>query len=56
MKSTFRAPGACGELVQGTINNINFLITCPINIFSYVTVELNKQDFITNNDPKRKNN
>ena len=54
MKSTFRAPGACGELVQGTINNINFLITCPINIFSYVTVELNKQDFITINDPKRK--
>lgn len=54
MKSTFRAPGSCGELVQGTINNINFLITCPINLFSYVTVELNSQDFIAINDPKRK--
>lgn len=53
MKSTFRAPGTCGELVQGTINNTNFSITCPIDIFSYVTVELNNKDHISINDPKR---
>jgi L-threonine kinase len=33
-----RVPGSCGELVQGTINGQNFLITCPINIFAEVTV------------------
>lgn len=37
---TVRAPGSCGELVQGTINGHNFLITCPINCYSSVTVEL----------------
>jgi len=33
-----RVPGSCGELVQGTINGQNFLITCPINIFAEITV------------------
>jgi L-threonine kinase len=42
MKATVRAPGSCGELVQGTINACNFHITCPINRYSYVTVELVK--------------
>ncbi|ADL12381.1 GHMP kinase [Acetohalobium arabaticum] len=40
MKATVRAPGTCGELVQGTINGDNFHVTCPINCYSYVTVEL----------------
>ncbi|WP_159442873.1 GHMP family kinase ATP-binding protein [Selenihalanaerobacter shriftii] len=40
MKATVKAPGTCGELVQGTIDNINFHVTCPINKYSYVTVEL----------------
>ncbi|MGI6091392.1 MAG: GHMP kinase [Veillonellaceae bacterium] len=35
---TVKAPGSCGELVQGTIDGENFLITCPVNIFSEVTV------------------
>lgn len=29
-----RAPGTCGELVQGTIEGQNFLITCPIDVYS----------------------
>ncbi|SMD06067.1 GHMP kinase [Sporomusa malonica] len=33
-----RAPGSCGELVQGTINGVNFLITCPVDWYSEVTV------------------
>lgn len=36
-----RAPGTCGELVQGKVGGVNFLITCPIDIYSTVKVELN---------------
>jgi len=38
MKVTVKAPGSCGELAQGTIDGENFLITCPINVYSKVTV------------------
>lgn len=38
MKVTVKAPGSCGELAQGTINGKNFLITCPINVYTEVTV------------------
>ncbi len=31
-------PGSCGELVQGTLGEIDFHITCPINRYSDVTV------------------
>lgn len=33
-----KAPGSCGELVQGTINGINFLITCPVDWYSEVSI------------------
>lgn len=38
MKVTVKAPGSCGELAQGTIDGKNFLITCPIDVYSEVTV------------------
>lgn len=38
MGITVRAPGTCGELVQGTIGGRNFLITCPINVYSEVRI------------------
>lgn len=38
MMITVKAPGSCGELVQGTINGVNFLITCPVDWYSEVTV------------------
>jgi L-threonine kinase len=38
MKVTVKAPGSCGELAQGTIGGKNFLITCPIDVYSEVTV------------------
>lgn len=41
MRATVRAPGSCGELVQGTLDGINFLVTCPINCYSEVTVAIN---------------
>ena len=37
-----RAPGVCGELAQGMINDHNFLITCPIDFFSRVEVTIYK--------------
>ena len=38
--ATALAPGTCGELVQGMTGGIDFLVTCPINQFSRVTVTL----------------
>lgn len=40
MRATVRCPGSCGELVQGTDAGINFLVTCPISLYSTVTVDL----------------
>ncbi|MTI82036.1 MAG: GHMP kinase [Firmicutes bacterium] len=37
---TASAPGSCGELVQGSIAGQPFLISCPINIHSQITVQL----------------
>ena len=37
-----KAPGSCGELVQGTVDGIPFLVTCPIDIFSTVSVKRGK--------------
>lgn len=38
MTATVRAPGSCGELVQGTLDGVNFLITCPVDLHTEVTV------------------
>ncbi len=35
-----RVPGVCGELVQGMLGNTYYLVTCPIDYFSRVKVEL----------------
>jgi L-threonine kinase len=35
-----RCPGSCGEIVQGVVGTRNFLITCPIALYSEVSVEL----------------
>ena len=40
MKATVRCPGSCGELVQGTATGMNFLVTCPVNLYSQVSVSL----------------
>ncbi|MBZ4653280.1 MAG: kinase [Peptococcaceae bacterium] len=37
MQATVFAPATCGEIVQGTFNDINMHITCPINYYSKVT-------------------
>lgn len=39
MRIIVKAPGSCGELAQGTMNGKKFLITCPIDVYSEVTVK-----------------
>lgn len=41
MQGIARAPGTCGELLQGKLNGTNFLVTCPVDLYSEVTVRLN---------------
>jgi L-threonine kinase len=46
-KTTALAPGTCGELVQGSIDGQDFLITCPIDMWSRISVyqgEKNQQN------------
>lgn len=38
MRFTVKVPGSCGELVQGTLDGKPFLITCPVNLFTTVTI------------------
>ena len=38
--ATVRAPGVCGELAQGVIGGNHFLVTCPVDFYSRVKVDL----------------
>jgi L-threonine kinase len=38
--ATVATPGTCGELVQGLLHGSHFLVSCPIDIYSWVTVEI----------------
>lgn len=40
LAATVRAPGVCGELAQGMLGNDYFLVTCPVDFFARVKVEL----------------
>ena len=39
-----RAPGVCGELVQGMLGDVYFLVTCPVDFFARVQVQLYQGD------------
>ncbi|MCI0845809.1 MAG: hypothetical protein J4N33_01705, partial [Chloroflexi bacterium] len=39
-RATVRAPGVCGELAQGMLEQHYFLVTCPIDFYARVSVEL----------------
>jgi L-threonine kinase len=39
-RATVRVPGVCGELVQGMLGPNHFLVTCPIDFYSRVTVDI----------------
>ena len=38
MNFTVKVPGSCGELVQGMINEIPFLVTCPISMYAVASI------------------
>lgn len=38
MKLIVKVPGSCGEFAQGMLKGEPFLITCPINLFTTVTI------------------
>lgn len=33
-----RAPGTCGEFVQGEIDGRDFLVNCPVDLYSYASI------------------
>jgi len=37
-----KVPGSCGELIQGTLDGEPFLVTCPIDSYTKVTVQEGK--------------
>ena len=43
MRATVRCPGSCGELVQGAVAGMNFLVTCPVTLYSQVSVDLSAE-------------
>jgi len=49
-----KVPGSCGELVQGTIKGIDFLVSCPVNIYSEVRVTLNGSPQLTTLEGREK--
>ena len=38
MEVTISYPGSCGELLQGKQNGVDMLLSCPVNLFTRVTV------------------
>ena len=42
--ATVRAPGVCGELVQGMLDGVHFMVTCPIDFFARARVTLGESD------------
>jgi len=37
-KAVVWVPGSCGELVQGRVDGVSFQVTCPVKIFSQISV------------------
>ncbi|MHB1253026.1 MAG: GHMP family kinase ATP-binding protein, partial [Candidatus Humimicrobiaceae bacterium] len=45
-KYTVKFPGSCGELMQGITGGKNFHVTCPINLFSEISISISKNSGI----------
>lgn len=39
---TVRVPGTCGELIQGSIDGNDFLVSCPISLYSRMNVQIDE--------------
>lgn len=53
-QGSVKVPGSCGELVQGTIKGIDFLVSCPVDIYSEVRVALNGSPQLTAKEGRNK--
>jgi len=42
MKTVVKVPGSCGELWQGVLDGEHLLITCPVNVYSYVEINIDE--------------
>lgn len=51
MQVTVKVPGSCGELIQGITGDINFLVTCPVDCYSVVSMKKNNTKKISINIP-----
>ena len=51
MQVSVKVPGSCGELIQGMIRDVNFLVTCPIDCYSVVTIRKREEPGIKMNVP-----
>lgn len=51
MQVTVKVPGSCGELIQGMMGEVNFLVTCPVNCYSLVSINKNNSGDISINIP-----
>ncbi|MCK4258121.1 MAG: hypothetical protein KAX49_04040 [Halanaerobiales bacterium] len=51
-KQTFRMPGSCGELIQGVLNGREILISTPINLYNYLTIN-QEEGVLWNQLPKK---
>lgn len=51
MQVTVKVPGSCGELIQGIIGELNFLVTCPVDCYSVVSMKKNNTKRISVNIP-----
>ncbi len=49
MQVTVKVPGSCGELIQGMMGEVNFLVTCPVNCYSLVSIKKNNSGNISVN-------
>jgi L-threonine kinase len=44
MKTVVKVPGSCGELWQGVLDGTHLLITCPVNVYSYVEINIDESN------------
>jgi L-threonine kinase len=49
LQVTVKVPGSCGELIQGMMGEVNFLVTCPVNCYSLVSIKKNNSGNISVN-------
>lgn len=53
MQVTVKVPGSCGELIQGMMGDVNFLVTCPVDCYSIISMKKTIKNKIDVNVPDK---